>query len=113
MLLGSSEPALSAWPGQQLSLVVDGEEHLLSLLSCDMQSVHEAVWSNSAFLSCMQHNNIASELRYTQLLAEHGDAKDKLAPLSLLNFRPTGLETLLGHYGAAGRPASQAASRAT
>jgi len=93
------EKSLDVWPGQQLSIVVDAEEHLLSLLSHDMKSVHEAVWSNSAYLSCMQHNHIASELRYTQLLAERGDTPDELAAISLLNFRPPGLETLMHLYG--------------
>lgn len=50
------------WPGQQLSLVVDGDEHLLALLSPDLQQVHQAVWSGSAFLSCLQHNHLAMEL---------------------------------------------------
>ncbi len=106
--LGPAEPALTNWPGQQLSIVVDAEEHLLCLLSDDMQDVHEAVWSNSAFLSCMQHNNVAGELRYTQLLAKYGDAEDRLGPLSLLNFRPSGLEILQGHYGADACEASSA-----
>jgi HTH-type transcriptional regulator, sugar sensing transcriptional regulator len=93
------EKSLSEWPGQQLSLVVDAEEHLLSLLSQDMQNVHEAVWSNSPYLSCMQHNHIASELRYTRLLAEHRDTPDKLAAISLLNSQPPGLDTLRHRYG--------------
>ena len=85
------EKSLSDWPGQQLSVVVDAEEHLLSLLSHDMRSVHEAVWSNSAYLSCMQHNHIASELRYTQTARRTRRCADELAAISLLNFRPPGL----------------------
>ena len=50
--------------------------------------------SNSAFLSCMQHNHLAGELRYTQMLVEQGELHDKLSAISLLNFKPSGLQIL-------------------
>jgi sugar-specific transcriptional regulator TrmB len=64
------------WPGQQLSLVVDGDEHLLALLSPDLQQVHQAVWSGSAFLSCLHHNHLAMELLVAA--TSTGDAGDEV-----------------------------------
>ncbi len=94
------EKSPELWPGQQLTLVADAEEHLLSLLSHNLQTVHEAVWSNSAYLSCMQHNHVASELRYTSLLSDRSrKTPDKLAAISLLNSQPPGLEVLMRLYG--------------
>lgn len=97
--LAGTDSALERWPGQQLSLVIDAEEHLLCLFTRDMAGVHEAVWSNSIYLSCMQHNHVAGELRYTQMLADQEAAEDKLAEISLLNFRPPGLRALMSQYG--------------
>lgn len=57
--------ALRVWPGQQLSLVRDASVHLLALLSDDLDVVHQAVWSESDFLSCMHHNHLANEIRFT------------------------------------------------
>jgi sugar-specific transcriptional regulator TrmB len=57
--------ALSSWPGQQLSLVCDAAVHLLALFSSDLEVVHQAVWSESDFLSCMHHNHLANEIRFT------------------------------------------------
>jgi sugar-specific transcriptional regulator TrmB len=59
------EQALRAWPGQQLSLVCDASVHLLALLGPDLDVVHQAVWSESDFLSCMHHNHLANEIRFT------------------------------------------------
>lgn len=61
----SPERALAEWPGQQLSLVVDAEEHLLALFSPDLGDVRQAVWSPSLFLSSMHHNHLASEILVT------------------------------------------------
>ncbi len=100
--LSGSEPALDAWPGQQINIVIDGEEHLLGLLSKDMESVLVAVWSGSTFLSCLHHNHVASEIQY--MIKESGqtdlsaEAKEKLQSISLLAFRPSGLETLIKRY---------------
>ena len=100
--LTEHDPALDTWPGQQINIVIDGEEHLLGLLTKDMERVHEAVWSNSTFLSCMQHNHIASEILFTNLESGHADLsatdKEKLKHISLLAFRPSGLETLTKRY---------------
>ncbi len=94
--------ALEIWPGQQIDIVVDAEEHLLGLLSKDMESVHEAVWSSSTFLSCLHHNNIAAEIVYSSIESGQTDlsaeTKEKLKNISLLTFRPSGLKTLVKRY---------------
>lgn len=96
------DPALKNWPGQQISIVVDGEEHLLGLLAWDMKKVHEAVWSNSTFLSCIHHNNISAEILLMHYKSGQGkfsvsDA-EKLNYISLLEFRPLGLKNLFKLY---------------
>jgi sugar-specific transcriptional regulator TrmB len=92
------------WPGQQISVVVDSREHLLGLLAKDMESVHEAVWSSSDFLSCMQHNHLVAELlaigprsRYSGPADDVGEFLDSI---TLTRFRPPGLEALIQRYGA-------------
>ncbi|MBU0754479.1 MAG: hypothetical protein KJ645_05030, partial [Planctomycetes bacterium] len=97
--LPGHDPALDKWPGQQITVVIDSEEHLLGLLARDMKQVHEAVWSNSTLLSCMHHNNMAAEILFTCLKAGHEDllaaVEEEMGPVSLLTFRPSGLETLV------------------
>jgi HTH-type transcriptional regulator, sugar sensing transcriptional regulator len=89
------------WPGQQLSLVVDGAEHLLALFDAGLHTVHQAVWSRSAFLSCLHHNHVAMEL----LVAAHDSARadspagadralDDLADITVLTSQPPGLRRL-------------------
>ena len=96
------------WPGQQISVVVDSREHLLGLLAKDMESVHEAVWSSSNFLSCMQHNNLAAELVAIGPSSRYSGPSDGvdqvLNNISLMQFRPPGLETLIRRYGSGDAP---------
>ena len=82
--------ALRAWPGQQLSLVVDGNEHLLALFAPLMTQVRQAVWSRSAFLSCLHHNHVAMELLVTARHEEPGPLSD----ITLLASGPPGLQRL-------------------
>ena len=58
------------WPGQELNLVVDGEQHLLALLDHDPPGVVQAVWSGSTYLSLSVHNGMAVELGFTVLSRE-------------------------------------------
>jgi len=96
------------WPGQQISVVVDSREHLLGLLAKDMESVHEAIWSSSTFLSCMQHNNLAAELTAIGPVSRYAGPADDVAQvlnnISLMQFRPPGLETLIRRYGPGSAP---------
>ncbi len=92
-----AERVRAAWPGQQLSLVVDAEEHLLALFSADMSTVHQAVASHSTFLSCMQHNHLASELLHTALRA--GTPALDPDSLSLTASGVAGHRALLARFG--------------
>lgn len=84
--------ARERWPGLQLSLVVDAAEHLVALMAPGLTGVHRAIWSDSAYLSCLQHSGLSAEIRLTALSV----ADEPLAGLSLLGAAPRGLKTLIG-----------------
>jgi sugar-specific transcriptional regulator TrmB len=102
--LSEADPALEAWLGQQISIVVDAEEHLIGLLSEDMRSVHEAVWSDSTFLSCMHHNHLAAEIQIMKQVAHdpeyEGDTGEILDRITVLQFKPPGLDSLRKRFHA-------------
>jgi sugar-specific transcriptional regulator TrmB len=81
------------WPGLQLSLVADASEHLLALLSPDGLAARHAVWSDSAYLACLQHSGLAAEIR---LSAIDQNVCDPFGSVSLLRAYPPGLKTLIG-----------------
>jgi HTH-type transcriptional regulator, sugar sensing transcriptional regulator len=102
--------AMAAWPGQQITLVTDAEEHLLSLFNRDMTEVHQAVWSRSTFLSCLHHNHVAMEIAFTSWesgrthsLAEAERRLSRVAGLSLLRVGAPGLRRLQSRFGASSR----------
>jgi sugar-specific transcriptional regulator TrmB len=84
---------IERWPGDQLSIVADASEYLLALLSHDGRQAHHAVWSNGSYLSSLQHNAMASEIR---LWALAPDDRDALADIALLRAYPPGLRKLVG-----------------
>lgn len=90
---------LARWPGQQLSLVVDAREHLLALFSRDGRRLHQAIFSRSRFLSCMQHNHVANELRLRAHQDPDPDLHARAASLSLLNAQPPGLQEMAAACG--------------
>ena len=53
---------IGRWPGQWVNVVVDGREHLLALLTRDGAGIHQAVWSESPYLSWVYHSAVAGEL---------------------------------------------------
>ena len=90
---------LSAWPGEQLSLVVDAKAHLLALLAKDLDVVLQAVASASTFLSCMHHNHLANEIRLTAAdNPKAGAARRNVASLALLAAEPPGLRSLCARF---------------
>jgi len=94
--------ALAEWPGQQLSLVVDADEHLLALFDSSLANVHQAVWSRSTFLSCLHHNHVAMELLHTAWKGRGPLAgADSLVGISLLSSRPPGFRRLQERNGGA------------
>lgn len=92
------------WPGEQLTLVADAREHLLALMAGDLDSVHQAVWSTSTYLSCLQHNHVAIEIEHARLGAPP-------APHFLLRARPPGLLELQERYGRGTTRSTSAASK--
>lgn len=67
-VIGFGGNVLDAWRGEQLNVVVDGREHLLALLSEDLSSVAQAVWSHSVYLSCILHAGRLCEQTIVRLL---------------------------------------------
>jgi sugar-specific transcriptional regulator TrmB len=53
---------LARWPGQWLNLVADSREHLLALLHAEGDGVHQAVWSESSYLSVLHHSGLSCEI---------------------------------------------------
>lgn len=90
----------AAWPGEQLSAAADGDQFLIALLSKDAQAVHQAVWSSSTFLSCLQYNALHGEIVSTDMrLNRRGDSP--LEALSLTRLKPQGFQKLNERYGEA------------
>jgi hypothetical protein len=66
---------LQRWRGEQLNVVVDGREHIAALLSRDLSTVYQAVWSDSLYLSCLMHAGRLAEhtlVRMTRLKRQAG-----------------------------------------
>jgi|SRR5579871_1099671 len=57
---------LSQYPGEELNLVTDAEEHLIALLEKEGRGVIQAIWSASAFLSVVQYNGLYDEWELTR-----------------------------------------------
>ncbi len=55
------ETILSFWHSQQLNVIVDGQEALLALLHEDLLGVHQAVWTDSLYISCILHAGLLRE----------------------------------------------------
>ncbi len=90
---------LTVWPGEQLNLAVDAEQFMLALLAKDARSVHQAIWSNSTFLSCLQYNGLASELILTEARRQQSNAAlSPMEKLSLTRSKTPGLRRLMERY---------------
>jgi sugar-specific transcriptional regulator TrmB len=92
-------PVVERWPGMQLGLVVDAREHLKALLSRDETEVRHGVWSDSAYLACLEHNGLACEI-WVSL------APPPVLPhtFSLFATYPPGLRDLMGLQSPAREP---------
>jgi sugar-specific transcriptional regulator TrmB len=90
---------LAAWPGQHLSMAVDGDQFMMALLSQDITVVHQALWSSSTFLSCMQYNALNVELALTDLETRADGVESALGELSLTRLKPPGFQKLNQRYG--------------
>jgi len=79
------------WPGLQMSVIADGREVLVALISKDGGNLTQGYWSDSPFIACLHHNGLASELRMAALAPNGGDPLERL---SLLSSMPPGLRAL-------------------
>jgi sugar-specific transcriptional regulator TrmB len=95
-----SARVLSVWPGQQISIATDGEQFLTALLSQDALTVHQALWSNSTFLSCFYYNALNVEQVATDIEVRTG-TDSALNRLSLTRLKPVGFRKLNERYGEA------------
>jgi sugar-specific transcriptional regulator TrmB len=105
-VVASSEAqrVLSVWPGQQISIAIDGEQFMTALLSQDVSSVHQALWSNSTFLSCFYYNALNVEQVLTDVEEHVRGHESALNALSLTRLKPSGFQKLNERYGEAAAP---------
>jgi len=81
------------WPGAQLTLVADAREFLVALLTPDGTGVKQAIWSDSVYLSCLQHSGLSAEV---QLSAPPSSRARLSRSFSLIGSSPPGLRHLVG-----------------
>jgi sugar-specific transcriptional regulator TrmB len=97
-----AQQILALWPGHQLNLVIDALEHLMALGSRDMSQIHQAIWSNSIFVSCTQYNHLLSELAAVRYFEGGEDSKlprdERLLKHTLTLATPPGLRQLAQRY---------------
>jgi hypothetical protein len=96
---GDAARIMSSWPGEQLSIAMDGDQFLTALVAKGGHDLHQAIWSNSTFLSCMQFNALQSELVMTDLQSHPDVPRSTLESLSLTRLKPPGLIKLHERYG--------------
>jgi sugar-specific transcriptional regulator TrmB len=79
-LAAHSDRTRRRWPGDWLSLVVDGREFLLAFLAPQGASVHQAIWSGSPYLAWAYHSALSSEmiLNTMENLLEQGAGTEQL-----------------------------------
>jgi sugar-specific transcriptional regulator TrmB len=55
------------WPGEWLNMVADGAQYVHAFLTADGKHVHQAVWSESAYLAWVYHSAVWSELALSEV----------------------------------------------
>jgi sugar-specific transcriptional regulator TrmB len=75
---------IARWPGQWISLVVDGGEYLIALLSEDGSSVVHSTWTRSPHLAWVHHSSLSGEMIATHLIAalEQGESAGAVRALA-------------------------------
>ncbi|WP_374473920.1 TrmB family transcriptional regulator [Arenimonas sp.] len=86
--------ALERWPGQQATVVADANEYVLGLIARDGACLVHGLWTDSPYLSCMQHSGLSAEIELGSLA--HGEDGPAFAATSLLAAMPPGLRRLTG-----------------
>lgn len=97
---------LEYWKSQQLNLVVDGKEHLLALLSDDLEEVYQATWSKNLYLSSMFHMGFSYHFTVARIrqIPEESDYKEQVQAIlqqqSILSSgKIPGVEEMLNRFG--------------
>jgi sugar-specific transcriptional regulator TrmB len=84
---GSGRPP-EQWGSQQLNVVVDGREHVAALLSNDLRTVYQAVWSESRYLSLLLHSGRLCEHTLARLIASREQGQPERERIRLLDEHP-------------------------
>ncbi|MBE9467886.1 MAG: hypothetical protein IMY72_06125 [Bacteroidetes bacterium] len=58
------------WKSQQLNLIIDGEEHLISLMNNDLSQINQATWSNNTYMSCMLYAGFMREQTMMKIMSK-------------------------------------------
>jgi len=80
-----------AWPGQQITIIADAKQLLVALLSENGENARHAMWTDSAYLSCLLHGGLACEM---QASVKTRKRLDPIVKLGLLTQPPPGLRAL-------------------
>jgi sugar-specific transcriptional regulator TrmB len=100
------------WPGEWLNMVADGAEFVQAFLTRDGEHVHQAVWSESAYLAWVYHSALWSELALAEVetrlnTAGGGNAAVWLREIkSRMTDELPGFRTLMDRFGTAAVSAS-------
>ena len=76
---------LEHWNSQQLNLIIDGEEHLITLMDNSLSKVIQATWSNNIYMSCMLHAGALREHTLMKIHSEYNSPDFETKIKSILN----------------------------
>lgn len=85
VLTHRSAEVLRFWEGEQLNVVVDGEESLFGFFDETLNQARQVVWTNSLYMSCMLHMGLMREHAFHQVwgaVHRHASIEDVKAILS-------------------------------
>ncbi len=101
-----AERVQERWTGQWVCLMVDGAEYLFAYLDSNGKAVHQAIWSESAFLSWVHHSNLGGFLRsqlLERLLQDGASVEEMKAALEKTQrwtaMEARGYKALLARFG--------------
>ena len=60
-IIPDAEGNLVTWQSEQLNIIIDANETLLALMSCDLQEVYQSIWSQSVYLAFILHVGLIRE----------------------------------------------------
>lgn len=79
------ERNLEYWNSQQLNLIIDGEEYLMTLMDNSLSKVIQATWSNNIYMSCMLHAGLLREQTLLKIHAEYNSPDFETKTKSILD----------------------------